>query len=118
VGADRRELRAVWSAATVFGVSCGAALIKRIILTGLRRQECAALQIIWVEPDRVTLPATGVGSAKQVEGVVGSLPIKHLRQAGALLDSTARLGHAHLESAAVTQADADGLVRKAPDSLR
>jgi integrase len=49
------ELKAVWSAATMFGGVYGA-LVKLIILTGLRRQECAALEITWVQPDRVTLP--------------------------------------------------------------
>jgi integrase len=49
------ELRAVWNAATEFGGAYGA-LVKLIILTGLRRQECAALEISWVVPDRVTIP--------------------------------------------------------------
>jgi integrase len=42
-----QELRLVWQTAEKFGSSYGA-LVKLIILTGLRRQECAALELSWL----------------------------------------------------------------------
>jgi integrase len=58
------ELKTVWQAADSFGGSYGA-LVKLIILTGMRRTECAALQSAWVQSDRITLPASITKNSKE-----------------------------------------------------
>jgi integrase len=58
------ELKRVWNAAEQFGGVYGA-LVKLIILTGLRRTECAAIQSDWVQADRVTLPETITKNSKE-----------------------------------------------------
>jgi integrase len=64
------ELRAVWDAATKFGGSYGA-LVKLVILTGLRRTECAALEAAWVQPDRITLPSHITKNGKEFTFPIG-----------------------------------------------
>jgi integrase len=66
------ELKAVWDAATKFGGSYGS-LVKLIILTGLRRTECAALEATWVEPDRITLPSTITKNGREFAFPIGPL---------------------------------------------
>jgi integrase len=66
------ELKRVWDAAVEFGGVYGA-LVKLIILTGLRRTECADLQPDWVQPDRITLPASITKNSKEFCFPIGSL---------------------------------------------
>lgn len=65
------ELRTVWKAAGEFGGSYGA-LVRLVILTGLRRTECAALETTWVAPDRVTIPGPIVKNSKDFCFPIGS----------------------------------------------
>jgi integrase len=58
------ELLQVWRTAGEFGGPYGA-LVKLIILTGLRRRECAALQNDWVLADRIDLPASITKNGRQ-----------------------------------------------------
>jgi integrase len=69
---DDRELQAIYKAATEFGGSYGA-LIKLIILTGLRRTECAALQLDWLHADWITLPATITKNSHEFTFPIGEL---------------------------------------------
>jgi integrase len=71
------ELRAVWEAATKFGGSYGA-LVKLVILTGLRRTECAALETTWVQPDHITLPAPVVKNSREFCFPIGPMTQKLL----------------------------------------
>jgi integrase len=58
------ELKTVWRAAEEFGGPYGA-LVRLIILTGMRRKECAALEHTWVQPDRITLPGHITKNSKE-----------------------------------------------------
>lgn len=67
-----QELVKVWLAAAQFGGAYGA-LVQLIILTGMRRIECAALQIDWVSKDRIALPAPIVKNGRDFTFPVGPL---------------------------------------------
>lgn len=49
------ELVAVWNAADRYGGHFGS-IVRLLILRGLRRGECAAIENDWVQLDTVTLP--------------------------------------------------------------
>jgi integrase len=66
------ELKAVWHAAEEFGGAYGA-LLQLIILTGLRRQECAALQLGWLHQDRITIPPEVVKNSHEFTFPIGAL---------------------------------------------
>jgi integrase len=71
------ELKEIWRAATFFSGSYGM-LVKLIILTGLRRQECASIQLTWVNRDSITLPAEVVKNSHEFTFPIGSLAIQLL----------------------------------------
>jgi integrase len=72
------ELSKVWRAAIEFGGAYGS-LLQLIILTGLRRAECAALELNWVAADRITLPSEIVKTAKSSVSLLVRPPGKSLR---------------------------------------
>jgi integrase len=113
------ELKAVWNAATEFGGIYGA-LIKLIILTGLRRTECAALEISWVQPDRVTLPETITKNGKEFCFPIGPtthLILESLKTNWHLLLPTYPSGPLPFNTFAVTKKEFDKLLTIAPYTL-
>ena len=113
------ELKAVWEASTEFGGSYGA-LVKLIILTGLRRQECAALQISWLQPDRITIPLEVTKNGKEFCFPIGrttQLILESLKTNWHLLLPTYPYGPLPFNTFAVTKKEFDKLLNIAPYTL-
>jgi integrase len=113
------ELLKLWQAAAEYGGSYGA-LVKLIILTGLRRTECAALQPDWVQPDRVTLPAHITKNGKEFCFPIGHTAhqiIESLKTNWHLLLPTYPQGPLPFNTFAVTKVEFDKLLHIAPYTL-
>lgn len=106
------ELIRVWQAAEEFGGVYGA-LVKLIILTGLRRTECAALQNDWVQPDRVTLPESITKNSKEFSFPTGPTTqaiLESLKTNWHLLLPTVPQGPLPFNTFAVTKKEFDKLL--------
>jgi integrase len=113
------ELKAVWNVATEFAGSYGA-LVKLLILTGLRRAECAALELGWVQPDRVTLPAPIVKNSKEFCFPIGPTAqriLESLKTNWHLLLPTIPYGPLPFNTFSKTKREFDKLLKIAPYTL-
>ena len=113
------ELKALWNTANEFGGSYGA-LVKLIILTGLRRTECAALEIGWVQSDRVTLPAHITKNSKEFCFPIGPITqelLESLKTNWHLLLPTIPYGPLPFNTFSATKKEFDKLLDIAPYTL-
>jgi integrase len=84
------ELKAVWIAAEQIGGHFGT-IVKLLILTGMRRGECAALQTAWIQNSTITLPREATKNGREHTfpiGPLGSSIIKSLSAPQGLIFAT------------------------------